>query len=214
MTTMNKITQYLKEIVPVDIADECLSTYELNQFLKDIIPDKNERDYLLSFLTSCLNGERNKIIFYGTGSNGKTTLINLIQQTFGDNFSRFPNQIMNRSESDRKITSDRELYAIHNKKIVYCEDNNLNSYALQDDIFKYRKIYTQEYIDFKCTFNMIISCNHIPDNIDTNVIHFNTKFVDNPTKPNEKLRDVNIYDKIKNWKHEFTILLLTHEKTE
>lgn len=60
---------------------------DLINFLKDTLPDKTERDYLLTYLSTGLAGNQLGLftILNGkTGQNGKSSLTRLLKNTLGD----------------------------------------------------------------------------------------------------------------------------------
>jgi phage/plasmid-associated DNA primase len=59
---------------------------EVETFLHSILPNRNVRDYFLKHLATCLSGVFNQRfhILTGSGSNGKSMLMNLCSTAFGD----------------------------------------------------------------------------------------------------------------------------------
>ena len=58
----------------------------VDKFLKEILPDEETREAVLTFLGYCLTGsvqEEKMMFFYGSGRNGKGTLTRLLQNVFG-----------------------------------------------------------------------------------------------------------------------------------
>lgn len=57
----------------------------VNNFLKEIMPIQCERDHLLDICATALNdiGFDKLAVLYGTGNNGKTTFIRLLQSAIG-----------------------------------------------------------------------------------------------------------------------------------
>ena len=78
------------------------------QFITDILPDPDTREAVLRYLGYCLTGETNfqKALFImGSGANGKSTLLNVMDALLGPNYSDtvslnlFNNQVI-RSKSE------------------------------------------------------------------------------------------------------------------
>ena len=75
---------------------------ELMRFLEDILPDKLERDYMLRYLSTALVGNTLELFTVMTnangrvGRNGKSKLIELLGQTFGEYFASIKSQIFTR----------------------------------------------------------------------------------------------------------------------
>ena len=73
--------------IPYDENDEY--SKQIDQFLKDIMPDDTMRDYLLTLLSTCLAGSISEQSFYvltGSGANGKSKLMELMSYVLGDLF--------------------------------------------------------------------------------------------------------------------------------
>ena len=67
---------------------------DLDDFFLKVLPYEDVREYTLRFLSSCLSGEVTEHKFYmwtGSGGNGKSLLVKLLQHTLGDYSKTFPN---------------------------------------------------------------------------------------------------------------------------
>lgn len=76
---------------------------DIKKFMKKIQPDKIMRKYLLTLLSTCLSGTVAETYFYilsGSGANGKSKLMELLQYSFGDYFKPIGNCIMNQFVSN------------------------------------------------------------------------------------------------------------------
>jgi phage/plasmid-associated DNA primase len=75
---------------------------ELLKFLEDIQPNKEERDYMLTYLSIGLVGNLLELftILTGCGRNGKSKLIELLKATFGDYFGSVQSQLFTRPRPD------------------------------------------------------------------------------------------------------------------
>jgi hypothetical protein len=75
---------------------------ELLQFLEDIQPNKNERDYMLTYFSIGLVGNLLELftILTGCGRNGKSKLVELLKTTFGDYFGSVQSQMFTRPRPD------------------------------------------------------------------------------------------------------------------
>ena len=84
-----------------------LSHPELVEMLEQIIPDSTQREDVLGMFAQCLAGERTHQLhcFLGSGSNGKTILMNLFAKTMGGYFKNLPvSQIDDNLEKIRVIS--------------------------------------------------------------------------------------------------------------
>ena len=77
---------YVTLSVGYNYIDNYTDEKRIIKFFEDIQPDKQDREYLLTLLGSCLehnNSEEKFNIFSGTGRNGKTMVDNMLINTFG-----------------------------------------------------------------------------------------------------------------------------------
>lgn len=73
------------EYIEYDKNDE--NCNEIKSFIKKIQPDKVMRKYLMILLSTCLSGsnkEENFYVFTGSGTNGKSKLMELMEHTLGE----------------------------------------------------------------------------------------------------------------------------------
>ncbi len=169
----------------------------LTQFLTDIFPDKDLREYVLKYIASSYYGTpSNKLhIFVGEGSNGKSCLGKLIQLTFDDTASTEQDEILYNSRC--KFNMPKYIVDRTTKKIV-----QYNAVDSDNRLFESHKLNTL-LNDPTRTFSMTYICNEIPnsdspslaDNFVT--IPFITKFTSAE----------NIYSQLPSWIDEFKKIL-------
>lgn len=205
------------------------------RFFNDIMPNENDREYLLKYLASSLygiNAYKQFNIYIGEGSNGKSMLKDLISNTFGDYYASFNSNILTSALpkpneqsvywSDfmkRKIMISSELDYIgidNNAKINISLLKNLIN---RDDI-KFRHLNSNETKILKPDFNMILMFNKLPKLPlnDKNfmskckILNFPVQFVDNPDPNNiyQKKKIYNINETMKTWSNDFMLLLLKY----
>lgn len=204
---------------------------QVRQFLADIQPDPEQRDYLLTLLASSLffrNPDQTFHILTGTGRNGKSKLMELVSLTFGDYYQEIRPDILTGPNPD-PYTPQPAFLELKCKRIVTCSeptsDSKFNTALIKSligsDQFSGRKLYSNEIIRFKTKFLLMILCNQKPGVNNPNdhafwikcrCIDFPIKFVHNPTKPNEKLRDNNLDKKLPLWRNDFFLILLSYAK--
>jgi len=201
------------------------------KFFEDIQPEKEERDYLLTFIASILentNAEEIWHIFNGIKRNGKSKLSELLAITFGDYYGQIQSNLLTK-ERPSQGTPQPELINLRKKRIVIASEveNNqkLNTGFIKSvtgkDKFTGRMLYSNTEITYRFCFKLILLCNDKP-NIDKpddmafwdrcRCVDFPTTFCDNPKNKNEKKADRHIDEKIKLWKNDFMILLLDYYK--
>lgn len=205
---------------------------ELNKIFESIMPNADERKYLLKTISFGIVGRNLLEEFYlwiGSGGNGKGLLRDLIQALLGEYFDPIdisyfeqtkhqghagaPDSIMARKKNCRMvITTEPEA------------DIKLRCAKLKDlaggDTIQVRKMYAKDNFNFKPKFKIIIQTNKevSMDGADGGVIRrlrfivFPNKFVDVPKKPNERKIDRTLKEKIKSDKYKlaFFKILLDH----
>jgi P4 family phage/plasmid primase-like protien len=202
---------------------------ELLTFLNDIQPNKEERDYMLTYLSIGLVGNLLELftILTGCGRNGKSKLIELLKYTFGNYFGSVQSQLFTRSRPDAN-SPDPGLLSLSKKRVVIASEPEKNS-KLNSGFIKFitgrdsttlRNCHSNDMIDFTANFITLLICNDIPecDDIDNafskrlRCINFPTEFVNEPSKDNQKKIDVNINKNFDYWKLDFFLLLIEYYK--
>ena len=202
---------------------------ELLQFLEDIQPNKEERDYMLTYLSIGLVGNLLELftILTGCGRNGKSKLIELLKVTLGDYFGSVQSQMFTRPRPDAN-SPDPGLLSLMKKRIVIASEPEKNS-KLNSGFIKFitgrdsttlRNCHSNDMIDFTAKFVTLLICNDIPecDDIDNafskrlRCINFPTEFVLEPIKDNQKKINVNINKNFDYWKLDFMLLLIEYYK--
>ncbi len=201
----------------------------LLQFLEDIQPNKLERDYLLTYLSTALFGNSLELftILTGQGRNGKSKLIELLKMTFGDYYGSVKSQLFTRPQPDAS-SPDPGLLNLQRKKLVISSEpeknQKLNSgfikFITGRDSTQLRACHQNEMIDFEPKFITLFVCNDIPetDDLDTafskrlRCINFPTEFCDKPTKDHQKQINTAINENFNNWRNDLMLLLIEHYK--
>ena len=201
----------------------------LIKFLEDIQPNKEERDYMLTYLSIGLMGNLLELftILTGCGRNGKSKLIELLKVTFGDYFGSVQSQLFTRPRPDAN-SPDPGLLSLAKKRIVIASEPEKNS-KLNSGFIKFitgrdsttlRNCHSNDMVDFTANFITLLICNDIPecDDLDNaftkrlRCINFPTEFVLEPTKNNQKKIDTNINENFKYWNLDFILLLIEYYK--
>lgn len=199
-----------KNIYPPDRYDmqyyyDCQSG--LTEYLAQIFPDPEVREYVLNIYADSLDGVRRRKEFFihiGSGSNSKSVFQNLLQHTFGDYY-----KLADTIPYLGSINPDIRIITFHSPQV----GTSVNSEAIKD-ISKYH--------------NARLMCNTSPelDNPDADnfrrirVINYPSKFVARqsstlrePAKyPNHYPCDYNIHEKVKIWAPYFLEMLFERYK--
>lgn len=204
---------------------------ELMKFLEDILPNKDDRTFLLKYISTGLcawNYEEIAVILSGKTRNGKTKLKELINYTLGEYFVTFASNLltMPRPSAEKPVP---ELMAFINKRFALGAEPEANS-TINSGFYKFitgnetmpgRGLYDKKIMEIKPTHKIGILCNKIPsfDAPDdpaiwtrTKCVEFPITFVANPTKPNEKPIDKTIGEKLVLWKQDFMLVLIEYFK--
>lgn len=202
---------------------------EIFDFLSKIIPNKNMLDYLLKILGKSLIGKPDEEFFIFTGANGangKSTLINLLEKTFGDYSTGIDvSLITNKRTASSSATPD--IVRLKGKRLLTFQEPESND-KLRTGLLKQftggdtiiaRGLY-EDPVTFKLQATMIMCCNDLPDlmSIDggtmrrIKVVEFTSRFIDNPNpkKKNEYKRDKNLQEKMNIWYPYFMNILITY----
>jgi P4 family phage/plasmid primase-like protien len=202
---------------------------ELEQFLHSILPHKQTREYFLKHLATCLSGvfTQRFHILTGSGSNGKSMLMNLCATAFGD-YCYKANIAMFTQKRGAAGAANPELVRMKGKRFVFMsepdEGEPLSTGFMKEltssekvtgrDLFKGSK----EMVEFDVQAKCHLACNDKPkvNSADggtwrrLKVIEFTSKFVAHPKAPNELPMDESIMHKVlsKEWAECFMAYLI------
>ena len=192
------------------------------------MPNKEHLDYLLAITSLCLegnSGDNSFYIFTGSGGNGKSKYINLVENVFGEYSFTLPISFLTQKRTNSNAANPEIINSI-GKRFGKCQEPNndpdnpekINVGIMKEitgcDKLSCRGLYKGQ-IEFTPMFRLFLACNDLPDipaNDDgtwrrVKVIPFSSKFVENPTKSNEFKIDKNLDAKMKLWKEDFMALL-------
>ncbi len=223
------------DYVSMTVGYDFSTTYSENKdgllkFLEDVLPIAEDREYLLQYLGDSITGNIHQLftILTGDGSNGKSQLVKLIKDTFGNYYSAVPSPFFTRKEQDAS-TPDPCLLNLRYMRFVFGSEpprkETLNTSNIKfltgGDSKGLRTLFSVKSVDFAPNFALFLLCNDIPETdgyIDNafarrlRCIHFPTKFVEKPTQPHERQIDEEINKKFKNWRQDFVLLLIEYYK--
>lgn len=201
---------------------------QLLQFIDDIQPDPEIRDYMLTHLASALHGENNQEIFTiytGKGRNGKSKLQDLIEFALGDYFFSVKAEMFTREQPGAESPT-AAIINLKGKRVVIASEPSPNEKLKSafiklitgNDNLTGRKLNSNTIQKFKPQLQLIILANDIPamDSTDgatitrTRILPFPTTFCHKPERSHEKLIDENLSSKLPKWRDEFLLLLLEY----
>jgi P4 family phage/plasmid primase-like protien len=201
-----KIDDYVSMSTHLDYSDEKTEYYDIvMQFIKDIQPKKNQREFLLKYLSLGLvgvNPDEKAIILSGEhGRNGKSKLMSLMLNALGDYCTVVPSNFLTEPlpPPNSPMTA---LKSVINKRFVISLEPSIK-HQINTALFKFltgndstpvRGLYENTMTIYNPTQNYTLVCNKTPafdDMTDRavftriNCVEFKMRFVDNPNPNNE-----------------------------
>ena len=195
------------------------------KFIQQLQPEQDNYTYLIKLISSYLQGnipDEKFHIWTGSGANGKSKLLYLIQKTFGDYCGTFSIALLTK----KRGASSGPSPEIADKKGIRFgafqepeKDDTINVGLMKEltggDRILARGLY-KDPVYFNPQFKLLLACNDLPD-IPSNdggtwrrlrVLLFGSKFVENPKAPNEYKIDPHLVDKLDNLREAFLSLLV------
>ena len=215
----------------VDYKKDNVYAKQMDKFLTSVLTRDHIREYVLLLFASFLNGnirEERFHIWTGSGSNGKSKLIDLFEQSFGDYCCKFPITLLTQKRAASNAATS-ELARAKGKRFAVLqepgEDEKLNVGLMKElsggDKIMARPLYKDPF-EFKPQFKMVLTCNHLP-NVPSDdggtwrrirLVEFTSRFVEDPDpeKPNEFPMDKELSVKFIDWREQFMALLIEYYK--
>ena len=200
-------------------------------FVTQVLPDEDERDYVLTLLSSFLYGNNRNERFHiwtGSGGNGKSKLIELYQAAIGDYGCNLPISLLTSKRKESGQASP-EMAKLKGRRFAVLQEpdvqSRINVGLMKEmtggDLISARALY-QEPIEFKPQIKMILTCNHLPElPFDDEAtwrrvrsVEFKSSFVDpENVDPNNKYshpKDEELSEKFEGWAEPFMWILLQY----
>lgn len=197
----------------------------IKDFFNKIMPDPEMQRYLFLLLASYIEGHNKLqkfVIWTGSGSNGKSSLVDLISHAFGQYYDTLPNTVL----TQKRGSSSSATPEMANKRGVRFvvlqepeESDKMHVGYMKEltgsDWITARALY-KEPIRFKPQFKLVLTCNrlpHIPSNDGgtwrrLRVTKFDSEFVDHPKNPNQFKKDYTLAEKLREWRQAFMWILI------
>lgn len=203
---------------------------DILDFFTKIFPRPELREYVLTLLSSCLEGANREQAYYfmtGNGSNGKSKLVELMRYTLGDYLTSLSTTAITRKRPDSGAANP-DIIKIKNKRMIIMQEpdpneplntSRMKQFSGEDDV-EARGLF-QDQDTFKITGKLFMSCNKLPPvhTMDNGtwrrirVLPFEALFVDpedpryDPSK-NIFYKDYSLDAKLKIWRQSFLSLLV------
>jgi putative DNA primase/helicase len=160
---------FITKICPVAFNPEA-GSLEWDRFLEQIFGDDELMRFVQRLFGMCLTGDVSAQvlpIFWGGGSNGKSTLLNLIMETIGPDFTmQAQSDFLLAKRNDSHPTERADLFG---RRLVVCSETGsgrkLNESLVKEltggERIRARKM-NQDFWEFTATHKLILSTNHRP----------------------------------------------------
>ena len=209
----------------IDYDETCPHTQDIYTFLGQIIPNKRVLEYTLKVLGKALIGAPDERFYIWTGlsgANGKSTLVNFLENTLGDYITGVDVSLLTNKRGSSSNASP-DVVRLRGKRIFTFQepehDDKLRTGILKQytggDTIIARELFKAP-VTFKLQGTMIMCCNDLPTVTSCDggtwrrirVVEFKSRFCDNPIKDNEFKIDPSIKYKIKMWRPYFMSILI------
>lgn len=185
----------------------------VNKFIYSLFENTAEVEFLTKSISNVLYG-RNKyqkcFFFLGIGANGKTVLLTLMENTFGNYAIKASSTLFTKPEKDALISP--EIVQCKGKRLLHISEPNPNEKIQQsryksttgNEKISARSLFSNEIETYTPNFTPFISCNQLPlfELIDDAIkrrsilIYFKYRFIANPEYTNDKTIDNDLQDKL------------------
>jgi P4 family phage/plasmid primase-like protien len=201
---------------------------EIDKFIKQVLPDNEVRQYFMRHLSTCLIGGNKAQKFHiltGSGSNGKSMLMNLVSKALGDYAAVVPISLFTQKRGKSGAAAP-EVIRLKGRRFVTMQEPDekiaLNT-GLMKEISSCEKMYARDLFKSGCEFEVQakfhLACNEKPEINSTDggtwrrlvVVNYTSKFVDKPCEPSHFPIDETIQHSVTstNWATPFLNYLVT-----
>jgi P4 family phage/plasmid primase-like protien len=145
---------------------------DLRAFLSQIIPDEDVRNYTIRYVSKCLSGENRDEefnIWTGSGGNGKSKLVELIQLSLGELACNLPVALLTQKRKASGAAAP-EMARTRGKRFVFMQEPDVNETLnvgemkeiTGNDKIQARGLYKEPF-EFTPQFKLLLMCNQLPD---------------------------------------------------
>tara|TARA_Y100000389_G_scaffold205110_1_gene263323 strand:+ start:2702 stop:5368 length:2667 start_codon:yes stop_codon:yes gene_type:complete len=223
----NDYISYSTNIKYVKYNENSIEAKEIKTFLEKVFINENVRKYFIHQTACAIDGSVRQERFYiltGSGSNGKSRLMEMLQKCLGDYYCIMPISLLTNKRASSN-TAQCELERTKGRRIAVMQEPNkedkINVGLMKElsgnDVIQARTLF-KEPIEFKPQFKMFLTCNKLPDVPSSDdgtwrrirLIDFLSKFCEKPskTKENEFKIDYQLNDKMDTWTEMFLSMLI------
>jgi len=145
---------------------------DLRDFIKQIIPDDELRDYTVRYISKCLSGDNRDEefnIWTGSGGNGKSKLVELIQLSLGEYACNLPVALLTQKRKASGAAAP-EMARTRGKRFVFMQEPDVNETLnvgemkeiTGNDKIQARGLYKEPF-EFTPQFKLLLMCNQLPN---------------------------------------------------
>jgi P4 family phage/plasmid primase-like protien len=145
---------------------------DLQDFISQIIPDEEVRNYTIQFISKCLSGENRDEefnIWTGSGGNGKSKLVELIRSALGDYACNLPVALLTQKRKASGAACP-EMARTRGKRFVFMQEPDVNETLnvgemkeiTGNDKIQARGLYKEPF-EFTPQFKLLLMCNQLPN---------------------------------------------------
>jgi P4 family phage/plasmid primase-like protien len=200
-------------------------TVFVNKVIEDILPDPEQRNYLMKAIASCLEGSNKECKFFintGKGRNGKNLLYDFVGTTLGEFFVVMEPSFVTKPR-EKANEANEAFMAAEGRRLICLSEPNKRDIIQSDIMKKYTgdkhiraRANHSKSVEFEICFKMFLLCNGIPllDKCDhaeferLSVIKFESYFTENPKNKCDKKIDRDLPEKLSSCKAQmFNVLM-------
>jgi len=196
----------------------------IHTFFREVFVNEEIKKYMMKFISSVLDGKTTNHLFHfciGSGGNGKSVLWDWVESCLGNYVQRMPVSLLTQKRASSNAASPELARAAGARLLIFQEpeDNAVFNTGLMkelsSDTIVARMLYSDP-IEIIPQWKMIMMCNALPKINSTDggtwrrvrVVPFESKFVEDPRKPNEFLRRDGILKELRDCRGIFMSYLL------
>lgn len=205
---------------------------EINEFLSQVFTNPAICKYMKDIFSSTIDGgvrHEKFYIFTGSGSNGKSKIMELVQMMMGDYYCIMPIALLTQKRAASN-SAQAELERTRGRRFAIMQEpsdgEKINIGLMKElsggDRIQCRGLY-KEPIEFKPQFKMIMTCNELPEVPSDDggtwrrirVVDYSSKFKEDPdpNNPKEFMMDTELGDKFERWADTFISMIIENHKT-
>jgi len=204
---------------------------EINDFLSQMFTNPAICKYVKDIFSSTIDGgirHEKFYIFTGSGSNGKSKILELIQRMMGEYYCILPIALLTQKRAASN-SAQAELERTRGRRFAIMQEpsegEKINIGLMKElsggDRIQCRGLY-KEPIEFKPQFKMIMTCNELPEVPSDDggtwrrirVVDFSSKFKEDPDpkNPKEFKMDTELAEKFERWGGTFISMIIENHK--